>query len=106
MGGFTLSDWLVKFRRKMTGKFISARELPIIAQIATAGPDDIRQCEEARMTGFLSKPIRYEQLIQNLLGGCEQRNSTPTTRNPASARSARQRRKAGSVAPMRTMPPP
>jgi len=40
--------------------------LPIIAQTAFVLPDDVKKCYAAGCTGYLSKPIRKEQLMNTL----------------------------------------
>jgi len=51
-----------------TGVISSLRpELPIIAQTAFVLPDDVKKCYAAGCTGYLSKPIRKEQLLNTLL---------------------------------------
>jgi two-component system, cell cycle response regulator DivK len=42
--------------------------LPVIAQTAFVMEEDIRKCYQAGCTGFLSKPIRRDDLIQTLSG--------------------------------------
>ena len=40
--------------------------LPIIAQTAFVLPDDVKKCYDAGCAGYLSKPIRKEQLLNTL----------------------------------------
>ncbi len=40
---------------------------PIIALTANAFPDDIKQCREAGMSDFLSKPLRKPALVAAIL---------------------------------------
>ena len=40
---------------------------PIIALTANAFPDDIKQCRDAGMSDFLSKPLRKPALVAAIL---------------------------------------
>lgn len=60
MDGFELSE-KIREGEKVTGK-----HLPIIAMTALAFEEDRKRCLEVGMDGYVSKPIRREELIKVL----------------------------------------
>ncbi|KJE91553.1 integral membrane sensor hybrid histidine kinase [Capsaspora owczarzaki ATCC 30864] len=66
--------------RKLEAKYAArgARTLPIVAMTAEALPQDRARCFECGMTGYLSKPINYAQLLNQLLSSISL-DSTPST---------------------------
>ena len=40
--------------------------VPVIALTANAQPSDMEECRQAGMNGFMTKPLFFEQLIENL----------------------------------------
>lgn len=56
MDGYTATEIISKLRPS----------LPIIAQTAFCLSEDIKKCYEAGCTGYLSKPVRKEQLYSTL----------------------------------------
>ncbi len=55
--------------RRIRASSGESRSVPIVAITANAFPDDVRNCHEAGMTGFLPKPLNKQMLLRAILDG-------------------------------------